>query len=481
MSKTLALVATVGALAFVACDSFGQAMTAHTDVVARVGSHELTTQEASSFLSLNPQIPASTDVADAIANLWVDYMVLAMAAADDSSLQRIDLEPLIRTGLQQEMVWKLRDKVIQVDTSFTEAELRAQYEREQPNLRVRARHILFRLPPDATPAQRDSLLTLARRVREQAAGGADFAALARQHSQDVTAQQGGDLGLFGRGQMVEPFEEAAFSLAPGQVSEIVETPFGLHIIKVEERELPPFEQQKDDYRLRARQQAQYDAEEGYVKQLTDPKKVAVEEDAFDVARDLARQPTRELGNRAGNRPLVTYEGGALTAREFQELMRRFSPAQRASYGSANDEQLQRVLDGLAKNEILIAEAERQGFRPEPAYRDSLLAEARAQLSGALSASGLKNIEPQEGETKEQAIERRVNALIEQIVRGEQNVLPVAQLTFFLRDEYNARIFDRALPEVVALVEASRRQAPQAPPGMPQPSPVPTPPDTGGGR
>ncbi len=75
----------------------------------------------------------------------------------------------------------------------------------------------------------------AENLLEQLRGGTPFAALASQYSQDVTALQGGDLGYFGRGQMVKEFEEAAFALEPGDISEIIKTQFGYHIIMVEER------------------------------------------------------------------------------------------------------------------------------------------------------------------------------------------------------------------------------------------------------
>jgi peptidyl-prolyl cis-trans isomerase C len=101
---------------------------------------------------------------------------------------------------------------------------------------VRASHILFEVPddPDAAAAGREE----AERVLALARGeGADFAQLAMEHSAGPSGPRGGDLGFFPReGAMVEPFAKAAFELEAGQVSDLVETQFGLHIIRVTERQ-----------------------------------------------------------------------------------------------------------------------------------------------------------------------------------------------------------------------------------------------------
>jgi parvulin-like peptidyl-prolyl isomerase len=122
----------------------------------------------------------------------------------------------------------------------TDAELEAYYRDNERRLtlpeQVRVRHILLTWKPLGTRDDRAAVLAQMAPILEQARGGADFAALAREHSEDsATVPNGGDTGLFHRGQMVPAFEEVAFALAPGEVSDMVETPFGVHILRLEER------------------------------------------------------------------------------------------------------------------------------------------------------------------------------------------------------------------------------------------------------
>jgi peptidyl-prolyl cis-trans isomerase C len=104
---------------------------------------------------------------------------------------------------------------------------------------VHAAHILIGLPQGATPEQKTEAKTKAAAVLKTIKAGGDFTTLARANSSDQgSAQNGGDLGFFPKGQMTPAFEEAAFKLKPGTVSPLVETPFGFHIIKVIERRAP---------------------------------------------------------------------------------------------------------------------------------------------------------------------------------------------------------------------------------------------------
>jgi peptidyl-prolyl cis-trans isomerase C len=120
-----------------------------------------------------------------------------------------------------------------------EQELQAFYDEnpqyfQQPE-QVAARHIILTTQGITDQAELDAKRARLEDLRRQIAAGADFGQMARDHSEGPSAPTGGDLGTFGRGQMVPEFEDAAFSLAVGEISGIVETQFGYHILQVTER------------------------------------------------------------------------------------------------------------------------------------------------------------------------------------------------------------------------------------------------------
>ncbi|MBI2962441.1 MAG: SurA N-terminal domain-containing protein [Deltaproteobacteria bacterium] len=101
---------------------------------------------------------------------------------------------------------------------------------------VHVRHVLFALPEGADAKARDEGRNRAKAVLERLRKGEDFAAVARELSDDkATSEKGGDLGFIARGRAEETFENAAFALQPGELSDVVETRYGLHVVKVEER------------------------------------------------------------------------------------------------------------------------------------------------------------------------------------------------------------------------------------------------------
>jgi len=137
------------------------------------------------------------------------------------------------------MVGKLLEQEVNQKILVKPTDIATFYEKNPDRFKqgesVRASHILVVVPAQAPDAQRAALKARAETALKAAKSGGDFAQLARQYSNDASAQRGGDLGFFPRGQMVPAFEAAAFTLGVGQVSDLVETQFGYHIIKVTEK------------------------------------------------------------------------------------------------------------------------------------------------------------------------------------------------------------------------------------------------------
>jgi peptidyl-prolyl cis-trans isomerase C len=113
---------------------------------------------------------------------------------------------------------------------------------------MRASHILVKVAENASQEQTDTAQTKIKAVQKMLADGQEFAEVAKTQSEGPSAPKGGDLGFFGKGQMVKAFEDAAFAMKPGAVSDVVRTRFGLHIIKLEEKReerKKPFDEVKD--------------------------------------------------------------------------------------------------------------------------------------------------------------------------------------------------------------------------------------------
>ncbi len=161
-----------------------------------------------------------------------------------------------QTPEQVRLAWvELDIESLKKQVEVPEEELRREYESAGQRYREAAEreaaHILIEVPQDADEEAEQEALEKIRSLRERLEEGASFAELAEEYSEDSgSAQQGGDLGFIKRGMMVEPFEEALFSLSgDGSVSDPVRTTYGWHLIKlldVREREQKPFEEVKDE-------------------------------------------------------------------------------------------------------------------------------------------------------------------------------------------------------------------------------------------
>jgi peptidyl-prolyl cis-trans isomerase C len=152
---------------------------------------------------------------------------------NNMGLTESDLQAQIERGMA---IQKLIDEEVADKIKISDEETKSYYDAnpqlfQQPE-QVKASHILIKVDASATDAQKTEARKKIKEAQQKVQKGEDFATLAKTYSEGPSGPRGGDLGYFKRGQMVKPFEEAAFSLKPNETSDIVETNFGYHLIKV---------------------------------------------------------------------------------------------------------------------------------------------------------------------------------------------------------------------------------------------------------
>lgn len=171
------------------------------------------------------------------------------AALKDSGITEKDLTEISRKDI---VISNYIETKIVPAIAVTDEEIKKFYDENKGQLgeepQVKASHILIGVDTSATPEAKAKAREKAEAIRTEVKGGKEFAAAAKADSTCPSKEQGGDLGFFGKGQMVPAFEQAAFALQPGEISEVVETQFGYHIIKLTEKkdaEPPKFDDIKE--------------------------------------------------------------------------------------------------------------------------------------------------------------------------------------------------------------------------------------------
>lgn len=190
----------------------------------------------------------------------------------------------IEMGIQAEALFNRRTANLK---PATEQEARLFYDNNEDRFvqpeRVRASHILLTVNKDETDAARAEKKAEAQRILGELKKGTDFAEAARKYSGCPSKEQGGDLGYFERGRMVPEFETAAFGLKTGQLSGVVETQFGYHIIKVTDHakaSTVPFDQAKQNIEQYLAQQKKQQALTAYFDSLRSVSKIQFLDSSF---------------------------------------------------------------------------------------------------------------------------------------------------------------------------------------------------------
>ena len=189
----------------------------------------------------------------------------------------------LRSDLRVQLaISKMMEAQVATAKPITDAEAKEFYEKNPDQFKrgesVRASHILIRVGEKAEAEEKKKARARIDAVLKRAKAGDDFATLAREHSQDGSASNGGDLSYFVKGQMVPPFDQAAFSLKPNEISDVVTTQFGYHIIKVIDRKpagTVPLEEVAENLKSMLTERKRQETAQAFIAQIKQKSKIEV--------------------------------------------------------------------------------------------------------------------------------------------------------------------------------------------------------------
>ena len=462
-----------GTLTVAACDGLKSAFTAHVDVVARAEDQELSVTRFAELLGKS-RVPLQKNIAENVAQLWVSYHLLGKAAAQNDTLSDPKvIDKAMWGALQQQRLNKFAQRLDSVMPAVDTSNLAAKYE-ASPDF-FAARHILIMFPnQDTTKA--DSVRRRAESVRAQVTS-ANFADMAKKHSQDGSAGNGGDLGLFPRGQMVAEFEQGVRALKPGEVSGLVRSQFGYHIIK-----RSPFEEVKEQFSQAYFQSQRTAANTTYVAKVRDAAGITIKPNAAKSLKELAA----DFDGRKNDRTVVaTSKSGGLTLARVAQWLNVFPNLDqvRMQMQQAPDSLLVSFVRQLAVQEVLIDQADSAKVELDSAA----LNETRNAFRGLVQNTwaGL-NVLPntlgdsaKNREAREAEVAKRINEYVQKLLNQEAAYVDVPHvLASALREKYDAKVNNAAIDRALEEAQKMRAQADSARPPTAVPMPGAPRPDSG---
>jgi peptidyl-prolyl cis-trans isomerase C len=235
---------------------------------------------------------------------FVRQTLLTIAVANKAKGEGFDRKPEVKEQLgyltDQFIAQEYLSRVVIADITVPDEALRKYYLEHQQDFSlpetVKARHIFIEAPKDAAADLKKKARAKAEKVLKQLKNGGDFAGLAREYSEDAdSAAKGGELGSISPGKTnSEEFEKALFALKAGELSDIVETPFGYHIIKVDERKekrTATLDETREYIRLRLKSEFEQRKAQQFLDELTKSAGVAV----IDAKASAAKEKEKGSG------------------------------------------------------------------------------------------------------------------------------------------------------------------------------------------
>lgn len=485
-SRIAPFVVAAAAFSVAGCESLRDALTAHTSVAATAESQQLTAQRLGELLG-NSEAPVQREIVRALGDIWVNYQLLGVAAARGDSLS----DPAVVDSAMWAAIagYKAREFYERVSADWGRVDTANAPEAFARGDLLAAEHILLMTqnqPDSVVAAKLESIRALRAR-----ATSANFSQLAREFSEDRgSAERGGSLGVFPRGAMVPPFEQAVLRLSPGEISDIVQTQYGFHVV----RRLT-FPEVRDEFLDGLRQVSAQQAESTYTLRMDSLSRIEIRRNAASRARTAALDLDAHRDDRT---VIASSTAGPFTVGRLVQWLETFPPNQQVvqRMAAAPDTTVEHLIRNFVRNELVVRAADSLGITVDTAE----LARIRSSFQTQVQQSWMQlRIHPTQladsastQAEREQLAARRIESYVEAMLANRAPFVPVvAPLQNALRSRYQARVnsagIDRALQIAQrqrAVAEATQQKTesavplPQAP-GQPAPGPQEgAPPQTG---
>ena len=457
------ILAAVLATGLLGCNSFRDLFSAHADVAAEAASQQLPAQRLAQILSAGGKgVRINHETADYVANVWVDYALFGQAVVHGRlPLDSASVAEAVWPEISELKGTHWHDTLLAHRGSVSDAEVDSLY--GSSDTRV-LQHILFGARPNIDSAQRKTIRGKAEVTLAQIRKGANFDQLAAQLSEDPGSKaDSGYLPPSPKGRFVPAFDSAGWSLQPGQVSGLVQTPFGYHIIKrptlAEARaHIVDFLQEKAGRHL----------DSLYMDSLASANKLEVVAGA-PAAMRAAAEATDESRN--STKALVKYTGGELTVKDFLRWVRALPPQYSQQLREANDSTLTRFARILTQNVLLLREADRNKIAITPLEWADLKRRYEQQIDTLRTEMGL-----QDGDITDSAVaigERekvaglKVERYFDDLIAGKARLRPLpSALATLLREKMPYNVHQAGVNRSVELATELKTKADSAAPKGP---------------
>ena len=448
MKRTFAIAA-AAALILSSCSGLKDALNAHTDWVARAGGADLSVTRLATLLGKS-RAPIRKDIAKSIANVWADYQLVGVAAAHNDSLS----DP----KLVDEAMWpalanlKARKWYDIVSKTWGVEDTAAAQRQWASGEMLAADHILL-LTQNMNDAQKAEVKKRIDAIRTTVTP-ANFGAVATKNSQDTqSARQNGSLGIFPKGTMVPEFEKALLALKPGEISPVIQTTYGYHIIR-----RPTYDQVKGQLITASKGRSVAVAESTYLANVEKAGKIEVKKDAVSTVRAIGNDPD---AYRRDNTVIATSLAGKFTAGRLVGWLETLPPNARIvdQIKQAPDSMIVSLVRRFANNELVLRQADSAKVQVDPAeiaqmHASFINAVRQAWTQLGVTPASLADSAKTEGDREKLAAKRIDDYFTKMVGEGAPFVSVPTPLASVLRQKYsysfNDAGFDRAVEQAAKI-------------------------------